>query len=86
MARFHMKKFGLVLKDAESMKNYRDNWEATFGKKTAPLEDAHKLPPGSPEAVEAGCTCPVTDNHHGKGYQGVEGMHCISGDCELHNG
>ena len=23
--------------------------------------------PGSPEAVAAGCTCPVIDNHHGKG-------------------
>ena len=23
--------------------------------------------PGSPEAVEAGCTCPVMDNHYGQG-------------------
>lgn len=27
-----------------------------------------KVPnPGSPEAVEAGCLCPVLDNHYGKG-------------------
>ena len=25
------------------------------------------LNPGSDEAIDAGCTCPVLDNHHGKG-------------------
>ena len=27
-------------------------------------------PPGSPEAVAKGCTCPVFDNAHGRGYMG----------------
>ena len=41
--------------------------------------------PGSPEAVSAGCTCPVMDNAHGKGF-----MFCgqlafyMAGDCPLH--
>jgi hypothetical protein len=25
--------------------------------------------PGSPEAVERGCTCPVPDNNHGEGVE-----------------
>lgn len=28
------------------------------------------LAPGSDEAIEAGCICPVLDNSHGKGYFG----------------
>lgn len=27
-----------------------------------------KLNPGSKEAIAAGCTCPVMDNHHGAGF------------------
>ena len=41
-------------------------------------------PPGSPEAVKLGCTCPVMDNGHGKGYMGVPGIYVYSGDCPLH--
>lgn len=26
--------------------------------------------PGSREAINAGCTCPVLDNGHGRGYMG----------------
>jgi hypothetical protein len=26
--------------------------------------------PGSREAIDMGCTCPVIDNGHGKGYMG----------------
>ena len=26
--------------------------------------------PGSPAAVDKGCTCPVMDNGHGRGYMG----------------
>jgi len=25
--------------------------------------------PGSQEAIDKGCTCPVMDNHYGKGFQ-----------------
>ena len=46
--------------------------------------------PGSDEAIAQGCTCPVMDNGHGKGYMGgvkdedgnvVFVMNC---DCPLH--
>lgn len=43
--------------------------------------------PGSQEAAEQGCTCPVMDNHGGKGFrQTAEGdlLFWISGDCPLH--
>lgn len=29
-------------------------------------------PPGSPEAVAAGCLCPVLDNAHGRGIEFVD--------------
>ena len=50
------------------------------------------LPPGSDEAIEAGCTCPVIDNAHGKGYMGEvtddkgQTVYIFSGDCPLHGG
>lgn len=42
--------------------------------------------PGSPEAIAQGCTCPVLDNGHGKGYLG-DGERfgwIISEDCPVH--
>ena len=40
--------------------------------------------PGSPEAVAKGCTCPVIDNHHGRGF-GVDGKQFwMDGGCPLH--
>lgn len=42
--------------------------------------------PGSPEAIAQGCTCPVLDNGHGKGYLG-DGERfgwVMSLDCPLH--
>ncbi len=41
--------------------------------------------PGSKEAVDLGCTCPVMDNHYGRGYQGVEGIYVYNQDCNLHS-
>jgi len=46
--------------------------------------------PGSREAIEQGCTCPVLDNYHGKGWMG--GVECEDGrtvfainlNCKLH--
>lgn len=40
--------------------------------------------PGSPEAVAAGCVCPVIDNHHGAGYHGHAGMFMVRVQCALH--
>jgi len=40
--------------------------------------------PGSDEAIEKGCTCPVIDNEHGKGYL-AKGVFIIRMDCPLHN-
>jgi hypothetical protein len=43
--------------------------------------------PGSPEAVEKGCKCPVMDNHYGKGFplgKENEPMFWVSFDCPLH--
>lgn len=46
--------------------------------------------PGSPEAAEQGCTCPVLDNGHGSGAWGgirdEDGNHAfwINDNCPLH--
>lgn len=44
------------------------------------------LRPGSPEAVDAGCTCPVMDNGHGRGVYGDGERYgwWISEHCPLH--
>lgn len=31
------------------------------------------------------CCCPVMDNHHGKGWMGIEGIYVYSGACNLHS-
>lgn len=43
--------------------------------------------PGSPEAVEKGCKCPVMDNHQGKGFYMDKAngrMFWMVQDCPLH--
>lgn len=40
--------------------------------------------PGSPEAITAGCKCPVIDNGHGLGYLGQAGVYVYNEDCPLH--
>lgn len=41
--------------------------------------------PGSTAALDAGCTCPVIDNHHGKGFPWGGGQKFwISGGCPVH--
>ncbi len=50
----------------------------------------HTPNPGSPAAVKAGCTCPVMDNGHGRGYMGgardKDGnvMFVMNSTCPLH--
>lgn len=43
--------------------------------------------PGSPDALQRGCTCAEMDNHHGEGFL-MHGKRSfwISTDCHLHNG
>ena len=40
------------------------------------------IAPGSDEAIEQGCTCPVLDNHHGAGTP--KGLFWISAGCPIH--
>lgn len=46
--------------------------------------------PGSDEAIAAGCTCPVMDNGHGRGYLGGvtdeqgQTVFVIVVDCPIH--
>lgn len=43
------------------------------------------MTPGSPEAVEAGCTCAIGDNHNGAGFPwGDDICFWISADCPIH--
>jgi hypothetical protein len=49
----------------------------------------NKVPnPGSPEAVEQGCLCPVMDNHNGVGRPlgGAENAFWINYACPIHGG
>lgn len=40
--------------------------------------------PGSDKAIEMGCTCPVLDNAHGRGYMGNTEAFVMVVDCPLH--
>ena len=40
--------------------------------------------PGSPEAIARGCTCPVLDNGHGRGYMGQPGIFVCTDGCPVH--
>lgn len=45
-------------------------------------EEEYDHPPGSDEAIERGCNCPVLDNNHGKGNR--FGSYTIILDCPVH--
>jgi len=42
--------------------------------------------PGSKEAIDQGCTCPIMDNHYGKGRSVKDGKatFIFSSDCPIH--
>lgn len=42
------------------------------------------LNPGSDEAIEAGCECPIMDNGHGQGYMGQKGIFVMIECCPIH--
>ncbi len=44
-----------------------------------------EVPPGSPEAIKHGCTCPVIDNHHGRGCRGDGKQYITNPGCRLHH-
>ena len=44
------------------------------------------LNPGSRPAIAAGCTCPVLDNGHGRGFRGIAGMFVYNEWCPIHGG
>lgn len=41
--------------------------------------------PGSHNAVKAGCTCPIIDNHYGKGRREDYNEYLINSTCQLHS-
>lgn len=51
------------------------------------MSDQPKRPnPGSDEAIKAGCTCPVFDNHHGRGFlRGGAPVFWITSGCPIHS-
>lgn len=54
---------------------------------TMPDTEKDDVPkPGSDEAVREGCTCPILDNEHGRGYMGMEDIFVYNTDCPLHGG
>jgi hypothetical protein len=40
--------------------------------------------PGSDAAIKMGCTCPVIDNGHGRGYMGQPGIFVYIEGCPVH--
>lgn len=41
--------------------------------------------PGSADAINAGCCCPVIDNGYGAGYMGQEGVFAMVVGCPEHD-
>ena len=41
--------------------------------------------PGSGEALDMGCTCPVMDNRRGTRFMGYSGVYAINQTCPVHN-
>lgn len=47
------------------------------------MADGDVPSPGSDEALDQGCRCPVLDNAHGRGYMGTD-RYVTRPDCPLH--
>ena len=67
--------------------NKAKNEEQTFGAAMTQLQPVTP-PPGSPEATEQGCTCPVFDNCKGRGCgltdKDGNPLYYINEKCPLH--
>lgn len=46
--------------------------------------EMNKPNPGSQEAKDQGCRCPVMDNAYGRGYMGHSGIFVYMIDCPIH--
>lgn len=44
----------------------------------------NEMNPGSRDAIVAGCTCAIIDNHHGAGYHGQAGIFVFTSGCPVH--
>lgn len=62
-------------------RNYRDIDDPN---NTALVKMTDTPNPGSKEAIDKGCTCPVLDNGHGRGYMGQKGIFVITNGCPIH--
>lgn len=40
--------------------------------------------PGTQAAIDKGCTCPILDNEHGRGYMGQPGIFIYVVGCPIH--
>lgn len=58
--------------------------EVNGGTPFAKARGSEALRPGSNEALDAGCICPVLDNAHGAGYLGLGKVWVMRTDCPLH--
>lgn len=47
-------------------------------------DEVEKPYPGSKEATDQGCTCPVLDNHKGLGRAGNQEVFVMNADCPIH--
>jgi len=55
-------------------------------KKRQLVKPDYKLNPGSELAEAKGCTCPVMDNFHGRGFPSGESVvWWINADCPIHS-
>ena len=49
------------------------------------MDKKDKIPnPGSDEAIDLGCSCPIMDNSYGEGYMGMEDVFVYNSGCSLH--
>jgi len=60
-----------------------DASQVTPRRSTRKSSEEHHAPPGSKDALLAGCTCPVIDNHYGHGYSKGQWIYDI--ECPVHS-
>lgn len=58
-------------------RNFEGNGDEYCGWEPKDTENTKMFPPGSKIAIEHGCTCPVIDNHYGKGIPYTRDDGCV---------